>query len=274
MEWKDPSPAELGHPLPSDRLEIFAGSCRLAKACREVGFSVQAVDKDPSRAERFKVFQCDITQPAEYKHLVDFLEVEKDSVLHSHFAPSCGTASRARERPIPGLSPEECPRPLRSDLHPDGLPELTPNDQERVRQANLSYDVMCNLIEILVTLGCSVSIENPIRSLFWKYSRVKKLLQKYPGHFSYFHHCMHGGDRDKETAWWSFDPRNPQKNLFQSLELRCDGSHTHKTWRPFRDSSGKTIFPTQTEAAYPHLLCERVARILKTAAIERGFPVP
>ena len=252
-------------------LEIFAGSCRLAKACREVGFSVQAVDKDPSRAERFKVFQCDITQPAEYKHLVDFLEVEKDSVLHSHFAPSCGTASRARERPIPGLSPEECPRPLRSDLHPDGLPELTPNDQERVRQANLSYDVMCNLIEILVTLGCSVSIENPIRSLFWKYSRVKKLLQKYPGHFSYFHHCMHGGDRDKETAWWSFDPRNPQKNLFQSLELRCDGSHTHKTWRPFRDSSGKTIFPTQTEAAYPHLLCERVAHILKTAAIERGF---
>ena len=251
-------------------LEIFAGSCRLAKACREIGFSVQAVDKDPSRSEKFKIFQCDITKPTEYKHFLAFLEVEKDHLLHSHFAPSCGTASRARERPIPGLAPDECPRPLRSDLHPDGFPDLTSTEKERVSQANLSYDAMCDLIELLVPLGCSVSVENPIRSLFWKYSRMKKLMQKYPGHFSYFHHCMHGGDRDKETAWWCFDPRHPQTNLFQSLELRCDGSHTHKTWRPFRDASGK-MYPTKTEAAYPHLLCERVAHILKTAAIEQGY---
>ena len=251
-------------------LEIFAGSCRLSRACRELGFDVTAIDKDVNRAENFKVMKCDITNADDFSTLTTYIEADKEAILHSHFAPSCGTASRARERDIPGLSPHEQPRPLRSDSHPDGLPALKPHEAKRVLEANNSYDAMCRLILMLVQLGCSVSIENPKRSLFWATSFVRTLLQKIAGHFTYFHHCMHGGDRDKETAWWSFNPRTPTVDLFGSLALSCDKTHKHAAWRPYRDTNGKMIFPTASEAAYPKLLCLRVAHILLTEAQRLG----
>ena len=90
-------------------LEIFAGSCRLSRACRELGFDVTAIDKDVNRAENFKVMKCDITNADDFSTLTTYIEADKEAILHSHFAPSCGTASRARERDIPGLSPHEQP---------------------------------------------------------------------------------------------------------------------------------------------------------------------
>ena len=35
--------------------------------------------------------------------LESFVKVERHRLLHAHFAPSCGTASKARERLVPGL---------------------------------------------------------------------------------------------------------------------------------------------------------------------------
>ena len=142
-------------------LEIFSGSCRLSKACRQIGLRVTAIDKDTARAENFPVYQCDLTKSAEVALLCQYIEAEQDELLHVHFAPSCGTASRAREK-APG------PPPLRSDVHPDGLPWLKPSEQERVSAANASYKAMITVAELLVSLGISFSIENPKNSLFWK----------------------------------------------------------------------------------------------------------
>ena len=91
------------------------------------------------------------------KQLESFIDVEKDAILHAHFAPSYGTASRARGRPILGQDP-----PLRSTLFPNGLPTLTPNERERVSKANESYKVTVQLIRKLISLEISVSVENPI----------------------------------------------------------------------------------------------------------------
>ena len=44
-------------------LEIFAGSCRFSKACKNLGFRVLAVDKNPKRAENFPVASFDLTRP-------------------------------------------------------------------------------------------------------------------------------------------------------------------------------------------------------------------
>ena len=41
-------------------LEIFAGSCRFSKACKNLGFRVLAVDKNPKRAENFPVASFDL----------------------------------------------------------------------------------------------------------------------------------------------------------------------------------------------------------------------
>ena len=142
-------------------IEIFSGSCRLCKACRSVGFRTTAIGKEPARSENFPIYQCDLTNSSEFTLLKQYVEAEKDELLHAHFAPSCGTASRAREK-APG------PPPLRSDQFPDGLPGFNPREQERVDMANASYKAMIELAMLLVQLDISFSIENPKNSLLWK----------------------------------------------------------------------------------------------------------
>ena len=64
---------------------------------------------------------------------------------------------------------------------------------------------------------------------------------------------MHGGTRDKRTRWWCSD------HLFDSLAILCSKDHPHASWRPRISSTGETAFPTHDEAAYPDLLCDRIA---------------
>lgn len=181
------------------------------------------LDPLKSRAENFNVYQCDVGDPAQLKLLKEYLMAERESLLHAHFASSCGTASRAREKPIPNMPRHKQPKPLRSDNHPDGLPNLAPKDLERVILANMSYDATMDLLVFLVSLGVSCSIENPTNSLFWKYGTVARVLSQLRGHFTSFDACMHGGLRNKATAFWSHDPSDVSKNMFASLELSCQG---------------------------------------------------
>ena len=253
-------------------LEIFAGSCRLSKACRGLGLEAVAVDHTSQRSENFPIFHADLTNDEDVRRVIEYVDVEAGNLLHAHFAPACGTASRARGRPIPGEDPSKGPQPLRSEAYPDGLPNLPPNQQERVDKANKCYAATAILVRHLIALGVSVSIENPKNSFFWLCTPIKGLLEDFGHlHFSYFDHCMHGGKRDKRTAWWSWNPRRPSDDLFSSLQLDCNKSHAHAPWRPYKDAKGQTIFPTAEEAAYPQLLCDRIASILKSEAESFGF---
>ena len=125
-------------------LEIFAGSCRFSKACKNLGFRVLAVDKNPKRAENFPVASFDLTRPHDFSTVCKFAEAESEDLLLAHFAPSCGTASKARERKVPGIP--NPPRPLRSESYPDGLAGLTEQEHQRVLEANASYSAMVELI--------------------------------------------------------------------------------------------------------------------------------
>ena len=62
--------------------------------------------------------------------------------------------------------------------------------------------------------------------------------------------------------------------MFQSLHLLCDQKHQHASWAPYIDEHGRQVFPTASEAAYPELLCTRVACILKAEALKAGFTFP
>ena len=255
-------------------VEIFAGTCRLSKACRKFGLRALPVDKDPNRAESCTVASYDLTDRQQYETLVEVLTAEKQSLVHAHCAPSCGTASRARGRKMPGVPLHLQPRPLRSDELPDGLQDLTEREQSRVDSANASYEATVELILLLVGWGVSVSIENPANSLFWKTSWIAKLLQLLPGgHDTILDHCMHGGARDKTTRFWSYNPLRPEENMLSSLALRCDGNHTHKSWKP-SVKDGVVFFPTKEEAAYPTVLCERLASIFLYWAKARNLEAP
>lgn len=251
--------------------EIFSGSCRLSKACRNLGLEAFSVDKDPSRSEQAPVASFDLSLEEGMQALEDFATSTQSSLFHAHFAPSCGTASKARERKIAGVS--NPPRPLRSEAEPDGISGLTSQEQARVEQANASYAGMARLIIFLTALNISVSVENPLNSLFWLTSAMRKVLNVLgAGHTTVLQHCMHGGDRDKSTKLWSYNPRSPNENLLASLGLMCDKQHTHKSWKPYT-LNGKLCFPTKEEAAYPLLLCQRLASIFVQEATARGLTV-
>ena len=214
-------------------LEIFAGTCRLSKACRGLGLQALSVDKDVNRAENAVVAKYDLCDANHFSTLEQLVRAERHRLVHAHFAPSCGTASRARERPVPGLPAHRQPRPLRSNEKPDGLDNLNESEAARVEAANKSYNAAVDLILILLDLGVSVSIENPKNSLYWCTSMMQRLYNKVPhGHFTCFHSCMHGGERDKATKLWSFNPRQPAVNFFAALGLECDKQHVHQSWRP------------------------------------------
>ena len=223
-------------------LEVFAGSCRFSKACKELGLRVLAIDKDPKRAENFPVAAFDLTKPHDFQTVCKFAETESDNICWAHFAPSCGTASKARERRVQGVA--NPPRPLRSESYPDGLQGLSAREEERVKEANMSYEAMVELLLILIGFGIAVSVENPLNSLFWMTSFMVRLFDRYPGHFTILQHCMHGGTRDKKSKFWSHNPRKPDENFLASLGLLCDQSHQHESWKP-RWIDGKLFFPQQ-----------------------------
>ena len=77
-----------------------------------------------------------------------------------------------------------------------------------------------------------------------------------------FDNCCHGGTRKKATSWWS------DVDWFTSLAAQCDDSHYHQKWNA--EIVDGLVFPTHLEAAYPVLLCERLATIAKLKALELG----
>ena len=97
----------------------------------------------------------------------------------SHCA-SCGTSSRARERPV-SLSPWG-PAPLRSVEYPWGLPSLRGKDAFRVLAA------FCRFFS---DHDVKWSVENPSRSYMWELGPFIELLDV--AAFYDFDACMHGG---------------------------------------------------------------------------------
>ncbi|CAE6932646.1 unnamed protein product [Symbiodinium natans] len=244
-------------------LEVFSGTARLSVALQDVGFQVLAFDH--RARSTFPTQQLDLTIPDHQQVLFDIVNDNAARLQHIHLAPPCGTCSAARGIPIPefaeaGLSQ---PVPLRSEAHPMGLPGLSGSDWDRVQSANILYEFSCKLVRLAVSLGVGISIENPQNSWFWWLPPVVALLQDINGHETSFHACMHGGSRDKLTKLWCSDDR------FAPLQALCSRDHKHAPWRP-RLLDGKVNFPTAAEAAYPVLLCQRMAELV--AAMKRALP--
>ena len=103
-------------------IEIFAGSARLTAAIRDAGMAGVAVDHDKSRSTGPHIALYDLNDRSQFDALVKFIRLEKHRIIWVHFAPSCGTASRAGERPLKSWERKgyRIPKPLRSDEFPLG----------------------------------------------------------------------------------------------------------------------------------------------------------
>ena len=138
-------------------IEFFAGVAVLCSVAKQHGMAQSyGVDKTRSKSVRSSVVTIDLTQQASR----DLAELWLNSTLicWAHFAPVCGTASRARE--IDTGEPNQ-PRPLRSNDAPDGLPDLSPTERRRVDLANSFYSWACMAFILCVQRGVLATMEKP-----------------------------------------------------------------------------------------------------------------
>ena len=100
--------------------ELCAGSGGLSLELFRAGFSTVAVDHSANRHKsKDPCVKLDLAVDSGWAILYDLLESGR--LLYAHGAPPCGTASRARERPVPihlRRKGAPNPQPLRTDEFP------------------------------------------------------------------------------------------------------------------------------------------------------------
>ena len=253
-------------------IEVCAGSAKLSRAFKDVGFATIPIDWANNRhTSRVRCLQMDLTRP-ESKLLFDQL-VDAGNIAYVHFAPPCGTGSKARERPISAAdrlrgAPE--PKQLRSDEYPLGFPWLQGVDKARVEAANKIYLFCAYGMNVCLARDILCGAENPRNAYMWKIAEWKELLLNPKLEANDHQVCMLGGERNKWSRWLA------SKGLFTGFSVQCDNSHKHRPWgfvAPTSESNWN--FATAEEAEYPTLLCELAAHDVHSAMILKGaVPAP
>jgi hypothetical protein len=165
-------------------VEVFAGTARLTAVIRQLGLRDSfGIDHKIHPKISGPVISLDLTSPTSFEYVLNL--IKHPNCIYVHFAPPCGTASRARFIKRKG---RYNPPVLRTDTHPDGLPNLGTNLQARVAAANQLYDLTQQLCRQCHEHGVLFSIENPARSFMWDTRDMKKFLQEVPHYETRFHH--------------------------------------------------------------------------------------
>ena len=250
-------------------LELCAGSAKLSSALSQVGFQSIPIDHSSNKHhQRMHCVQINLAEPGAFCLIKTLLE--ETNIFYVHMAPPCGTASAARSRPVrPELLAAGFPHPvpLRSKEQPLGLDNLTVVQQIRVSHANQIYLLCSKVVSTCLEKQIRVSVENPTRSLFWEIPFIKAFCDHPKLECVRFHHCMLGGDRDKETQWLG------TTGLFAPMGLQCDKQHSHKPWGGTM-VQGRPVFDTAGESEYPAVLCATVAFLVRNAAVAAGYSLP
>ena len=88
-------------------------------------------------------------------------------------AMDCSTKSRAREIPRAFDDGRPAPRPLRSMEYPEGLPDLSPAEDERVRVDNTACSFILTETQNLASRG-GASVREPLGRVYTGISLRKK----------------------------------------------------------------------------------------------------
>ena len=248
-------------------LEVFAGSANLSEAMRCKGLLVHAVDDKLRRQSKVSIHVLDLTRDNDVEVLLDM--ATHANIGSAHFAPPCGTASKARERPLPEGMESIRAEPLRSATQPLGVSGLAHLDSKRVAAANRLYALTLCVLCILVSRGASVSVENPRNSYFWiimqmwskQHPWMKHIWESLKDNISQA--CMYGSKLDKWTTI------KATSQLYDAICRTCDKSHTHESWKPSMGPNGPK-FPTTAQSEYPIELCNEMANCLARFLLGKG----
>lgn len=247
-------------------IELCCGTAGLTAACSKAGFRAFGVDNLRNKSGKAKghVLMLDLTSTGDQKFIASLLT--PDVIAAVHMGPPCGTASRARDRPLSIEARKQRirrPQPLRSAKFPEGLPGLRWRDRARVQSANKVYEFCALVAKRCSELNVPWAIENPANSWFWSMPAIKELSRLKGTRDVLYDACMHGGSRKKATKL--------RVNFAEAeaLALRCDMQHNHLPWSFDKDKG----FATASEAEYHHVLCTRLAACFAEAARSRGWNI-
>ena len=246
-------------------LEICAGSAILSSTASQHGWDVIPVDQASC-----PLVVLDLRDPSSLDVLLRFDGASPADWIH--LGLPCGTCSRARERPLPG---KHGARPLRGPDALFGLPGLRPFEAEQVAAANAVYRACIRILFRAYETGALISIENPVRSRLWP---LLACLVKAFDHAAFtdwffaltdydFDACMFGSRRAKAARI------KGTPGIFKGLQLPCDQSHTHLSWRPFQ-VAGRWVYPTKEEAEYPPQLCAFLCKKAGAALATKAASLP
>ena len=177
-------------------IEIFAGTGGITAWVRRAGMTSSfGIDCAKFKGNKAPIVTLDLLTSEGRRLLWHYLE--NDRVIGVWMAPPCGTASRAREIDNGG------PPPLRSDLLPDGLDNLSSQDQERVQKANCLYLLTTQVADYCFDNGLFFFIENPFSSIYWKTTFFRSMKRLDEVVFQSHVACAYGSMRPKRTmlAW-------------------------------------------------------------------------
>ena len=234
-------------------LDLFCGTAGVAAAFRAMGGEALGIDHMiDKRRVKGPVAKVDLSKQDGQATVLQWIQEDKvDAVM---LAPPCGTASRAREIPVPKrhqLRKGMQPAPLRSEAEPMGLSSLRGVAKIKVVTANKLYVFARKVMDLCERKGIPFICENPRRSLMWMTDPFLKLPDTF--RFQHVHSCMYGGKRKKRTSFlMNFHAVN--------LLLECDESHPHLPWGMVAQQDGSEMkFSTSLETEYPTGLCRQLA---------------
>ena len=251
-------------------VEVFSGKASFSRAMIQAGFEVVSVDHEVD-SPYAPVVILDLTTKAGQSILKEILSSKR--LVAVHFGLPCGTASKARDRPISQELQRQgvpSPAPLRSADYPLGIPGISGINQLKVEKANELYRFTLRML-VFLDNRVTVSIENPFGSYLW--AALVKLTMEHSRQamtlynkleMVRFHSCCHGSKRRKDTGWLS------TPGVFKPLYAVCANDHAHEPWG-ISWSMGMWKFDTSSEASYPSLLAQRATACLVKTATTRGF---
>eukprot|EP00435_Cladocopium_sp_Y103_P071499 s101_g37.t1 len=242
-------------------IEVFAGGAVLTSVAKHFGLGGIAVDKKRKSNARCAIFQLDLMEAKDRELLEEWLG--SPLLLWVHFAPVCGTASRAREIPRPDIP--FAPQPLRSLEFPLGLPSLSGDERRRVEIANELFHYTCFLFALCIVRGVLATMENPRGSYLWVTEYVLALMPIYPLYATDFQACMYGSMRDKWTRIVASFPEIVQ------MDATCNRQHQHLCWGFTVNQSGEKVWASAEESQYPRKLCVALVQIVLRIAAQRGI---
>ena len=229
-------------------IEIFAGTGGITAWLRKVGMTSSfGIDCVKFKHPQAPIVVLDLLSPEGERLLWQYLANPR--VIGAWLAPPCGTASKAREIANGG------PPPLRSDVEPDGLKDLSRANQERIDKANALYALTTRIINFCCSEGLFFFLENPFSSVYWKTSAFKSIEQLDKLFFQCHVACAYGSRRPKKTMLVSNIPE------VEMVCHPCPGNHQHLKWGQVTINN-RQVFATSTEKHYPTGLCAYIAKVV------------